>query len=406
MSQQDIVTQVSPLDYNTSVATNQNVSDSDADYNSIIHLNIRGKEFTITRDDLMSLPESILLCLFPNGVFLDVNGQVINNLTEDDIVYVNFDPFTFQYIINTFYKAQQDLVLMQQANNQLHPSVSYGGNGRHGHNNANGRQENILETKPAIIVLREDLDFYVIPPVEGLNAEQMKQLKLGVSARLLKNKLIFSGLGYKFEDDNGEGVQIHDQPGGDDSEEIVTENDTDTTGSNTIKKAKGLGPAEQHLFDMLCSSGFEVKDKWGCRSLEPNKCVISSLLLVRLKANPPTPAETPPDSPSLTPVASNVSTNARSRSRSRIAQLASNATRAALRSLSNKRNGNKTDSTQTKLLLFWRKPARKCWWSHGWANIEIDAPDLFDLESGKDEISVKVHIRRVWTLELSVIGVQ
>lgn len=43
MSQQDIVTQVSPQDYNTSVATNQNVSDSDADYNSIIHLNIRGK---------------------------------------------------------------------------------------------------------------------------------------------------------------------------------------------------------------------------------------------------------------------------------------------------------------------------------------------------------------------------
>ena len=37
-------------------------------------------------------------------VFLDVNGNVINNLTEDDIVYVNFDPQTFQYIINTFIK--------------------------------------------------------------------------------------------------------------------------------------------------------------------------------------------------------------------------------------------------------------------------------------------------------------
>lgn len=157
---------------------------------------------------------------------------------------------------------------------------------------------------------------------------------------------------------------------------------------------------------MLCSSGFEVKDKWGCRSLEPNKCVISSLLLVRLKTNPPPPPETPPDSPSLAPVASNASTNGRSRSRSRIAQLASNATRAALRSLSSKRNGNKSDNTQTKLLLFWRKPARKCWWSHGWVNIEVDAPDLFDLETGNGKMSVKVHIRRVWTLELSVIGVQ
>ena len=28
----------------------------------------------------------------------------------------------------------------------------------------------------------------------------MKQLKLGVSIQLLKNKLIFSGLGYKFEE--------------------------------------------------------------------------------------------------------------------------------------------------------------------------------------------------------------
>ena len=122
---------------------------------------------------------------------------------------------------------------------------------------------------------------------------------------------------------------------------------------------------------MLCSSGFEVKDKWGCRSLEPNKCVVSSLLLVRLKTNPP-PGETPPDSPSLDPITSQSSTttgggggNGRSRSRSRIAQLASSASRAALRSLSSKRN-KPDNSTQTKLLLFWRKPARKCWWSHDW----------------------------------------
>ena len=85
-----------------------------------------------------------------------------------------------------------------------------------------------------------------------------------------------------------------------------------------------------------------MKDKWGCRSLEPNKCVVSSLLLVRLKTNPP-PGETPPDSPSLDPVTSQSSTttgggggNGRSRSRSRIAQLASSASRAALRSLSSK----------------------------------------------------------------------
>ncbi|CAX40629.1 growth/cell cycle/stress response regulation protein, putative [Candida dubliniensis CD36] len=389
---QDIITQVTPHQQDsfntTSIDDQSDIGGGGGDYNSIIHLNIRGKEFTITRDDLMSLPESILLCLFPNGVFLDVNGNVINNLTEDDIVYVNFDPQTFQYIINTFYQAQQDLIQMSSnaTSSNLTPVTSHNNNNRH-HNH---RQENILETKPAIIVLREDLDFYVIPPFEGLNNEQMKQLKLGVSIQLLKNKLIFSGLGYKFEDEEEQDEQQN-------------------------KSSKGLGPAEQHLFDMLCSSGFEVKDKWGCRSLEPNKCVVSSLSLVRLKTNPP-PGETPPDSPSLDPVTSQSSTtgggNGRSRSRSRIAQLASSASRAASRSLSSKRN-KPDNSTQTKLLLFWRKPARKCWWSHDWVTIEIDAPELFKSMkninlngSNNNKMSVKVHIRRVWTLELSIIGVQ
>ena len=67
-------------------------------------------------------------------------------------------------------------------------------------------------------------------------------------------------------------------------------------------------------------------------------------------------------------------------------------------------------SNQTKLLLFWRKPARKCWWSDSEVEIELDAPGLFNgneevQNGGNKRIAVKVHIRRVWTLELSVIGV-
>lgn len=190
--------------------------------------------------------------------------------------------------------------------------------------------------------------------------------------------------------------------------------------------------------------GFDTKDKWGSRSLEPGKCVISSLSLVRLKTerekekerqrekelNQQTPSDTPPDSPSLTPTTSHASgttanangERSRSRPRSRIAQLASSASRAASRSLSLKRNSSsaKADPNQTKLLLFWRKPARKCWWSHGWITINIDVADLKELEedgSGGDtnggsangdggdpaKLSVKVHVRRVWTLELSII---
>lgn len=61
-------------------------------------------------------------------------------------------------------------------------------------------------------------------------------MKLGVSAQLLKNKLIFSGLGYKFEDDEGEGIQIHDKPG-----DVDQPSGEDTDTDSTTKNLKVLG---------------------------------------------------------------------------------------------------------------------------------------------------------------------
>lgn len=323
-------------------------ANSEVDYNSKIHLNIRGKPFAITRDELMSLPESILLSLFPNGVFLDVAGQVITNLTEDDVVFVNFDPDCFEYILRTFGDAQRDL----QESGALSP--------QHLGISRLDSAASVLQKKPAIIVLREDLDYYVIPPVPGCTQEDAKHLKLEVAARIVEANTIFLGLGY-------------DPLGG--------PNQT-------------LGPAEQHLFDMLCTSGFDRRERWGLRLMEPSRCVVQSLLLVRLVNAAPTP----PESPGLDPVTSNAST--RLRSRSRIALLANSASRAALRSLLRARKS--ADANHTKLLLFWRKPARKCWW----LSLEITVPtgDLGLAKLGP-EVTVKVHVRRVWTLELSVIGV-
>ena len=51
-------------------------------------------------------------------------------------------------------------------------------------------------------------------------------------------------------------------------------------------------------------------------------------------------------------------------------------------------NSNAVGMAQ-KLLLFWRKPARRCWWE----GVELD--NVFGVE-GK----LKVWIRRVWTLEM------
>lgn len=350
----NIITQVSQESLGIPAINNYEDASTHSDYNSKIYMDIRGTLFSTTRDELMSLPESILLLLFPNGVFLDVHGQVITNLTELDVVYVNFDPHCFEYILDSFGKAHKDLQTM--LGSHLTPQIS----------STSMRMDtaaSVLQTKPAIIVLREDLDFYVIPPVSGCLADDMRHLKLEVGASILRQQLVFLGLGYN--------VQM----------------------PPTVHQK--LGPAEQHLFDMLCTSGFSRGEIWGLRSMEPDKCVVQSLLLVRLNNTP----STPPESPSLAPVMSNASAN--SRSRSRIASLASSATRAASRSMSRSRKQN--DANLTKLLLFWRKPARKCWWSNETAAVTTEGLNLGKL--GKT-IDVKLHVRRVWTLELSVVGVQ
>lgn len=344
MSNPDIITQVSqdagPM---RPEATTQ--MDEDADLNSIIKLNIRGKMFHITRDELMSLPESILLCLFPNGVFVDVDGNVITNLTEDDIVYVNFSPECFQYIVDSFGAAAQRLPPSSQP--EIYDSYTT-------------PDIEVLNEKPSIIVLREDLDYYVIPPRKGISPQGVRAIKSAAGSYLVSRNKVFEGLGYA--------------PG------------------------KKLGPAEEHLLEMLCSSGFNVESDWGHRCSEPGKTVLTSLALVDL-VHPEQQQE--PESPSLNPVSSN---NTKVSRRSRIVELAGNAARSASRSVSRNRSSSRTKSagTSSKLLLFWRKPARKCWWSDD--EVELKIPGLLHTD-GLSDASIRLHIRRVWTLELSVIGV-
>lgn len=348
---ENIITQVTQ-DVGFPPSSTYDDSDLNIDYNMNIHMLIRDTAFTVTRDELMSLPESILLCLFPNGVFLDSKGLVISNLSEEDTVCVNYDPGCFSYILNSFAAALKDLRLTPLPSSTSLPE------------SRTRNSDNLLLQKPAIIDLREDLDFYVIPPVKGINAEQMLLLKRIAASELTRNKSIFSGLGYV----------------------------PPVLGSTTTPTK--LGPAEQHLFDMLCSSGFDADGEWGSRVVEPNRSVILSLLLIRLTNKS---APTPPELPSSYQVESDSS--CRSRSKSRITMLASSAARTASRSLSRSRKN--ADRTQNKLLLFWRKPARKCWWSQQVIPISPNEdPFLSEIPH------LNIHLRRVWTLELLVIGVQ
>ena len=96
------------------------------------------------------------------------------------------------------------------------------------------------------------------------------------------------------------------------------------------------------------SSGFNHDDIWGHRAGEPNKAVVCSLALARLRSD-----------------------------------------------IKGNEMGNNAVGMAQKLLLFWRKPARRCWW---------EGVNLTDVE-GVDG-PLKVWIRRVWTLEMSVIGLR
>ena len=186
-----------------------------------------------------------------------------------------------------------------------------------------GSARDMLQDRAGIIVLREDLDFYAIPPKADIEQPEMIEVKRAAGRALLEQDGIFSGL----------------------------------------KRSEDSGTTEQHLIEMLTAGytlsfvvhalkqtdlfrGFNNDDRWGHRAGEPNKAVICSLALARLRTD--------------------------------------------IRGNTNDPASNNAVGMAQKLLLFWRKPARRCWWE----GIELDNVE------GMEGKRLKVWIRRVWTLEM------
>ncbi|KAI0174235.1 hypothetical protein BJ166DRAFT_574538 [Pestalotiopsis sp. NC0098] len=264
-----------------------------------ISMDLRGTRFVLSRDELLTLPEFVLLSLFPNGLFPEGH---MGGFAEGDAVQVDYDPASLQYMLDFFRNVAQTIPTEKSPDASpdggVTPIDSLGG----------GRDDG--SKRAGIIVLREDLDFYVIPPRKDIEQKEMIEVKRAAARALLKQDGIFSGL----------------------------------------KRSDEPGTTEAHLIEMLTagSSGFNHDDRWGHRAGEPNKAVVCSLALARLRSD--------------------------------------------IRG--NDMSGNAVGMAQ-KLLLFWRKPARRCWW---------EGVDLKDVE-GIDG-SLRVWIRRVWTLEMSVIGLR
>ncbi|CEO61138.1 Putative General stress response protein Whi2 [Penicillium brasilianum] len=262
-----------------------------------ITLDLRGTRFTLSRDELLTLPEFVLLSLFPNGLLPDGH---MGGFHEGDIYPVDYDPASLQFMLDFFRSVAQSIPSSL-------PSASTSPDLEVPDVMQNPARE-MLQDRAGIIVLREDLDFYVIPPRPDIGHEEMLEVKRAAGRALLKQDGIFSGL----------------------------------------RKSEEVGSTEQHLIEMLTAGGFDREDHWGHRAPEPNKAVICSLALAKLRTD-----------------------------------------------IRGDLSNNNTVGMAQKLLLFWRKPARRCWW---------EGVDLDDVEGVDGQ--VKVWIRRVWTLEMSVIGLR
>lgn len=267
-----------------------------------ITLELRGTRFTLSRDELLTLPEFVLLSLFPNGLLPDGH---MNSYHDGDVYPVDYDPNSLQYMLEFFRNVAQTIPVSSASPTTASEHTAEAVPVEPTHDST----RDMLQDRAGIIVLREDLDFYAIPPYRDISQPEMIEVKRAAGEALLRQNGIFSGL----------------------------------------RKSEEPGTTEQHLIEMLTAGGFNHEDKWGHRAGEPNKAVICSIALARLrtdiKGNDPA-------------------------------------------------NSNAVGMAQ-KLLLFWRKPARRCWW------------EGVELENVKGvEGKLKVWIRRVWTLEMSVIGLR
>ncbi|KDQ52497.1 hypothetical protein JAAARDRAFT_40092 [Jaapia argillacea MUCL 33604] len=295
-----------------------------------LHLDLRGKRFTVDRETIMNLPESVLLCLFPNGLVLSRQSVALSDggeNEEDEEVYgVDFDPECFSYVL-AFFRNAADAFYGTSTTPGLFAAQQHLIDGSPSPDMGPAPSQNPLLTKQAIIVLREELEYFSIPPKDtgagtdghGIANDTLLEVKRKCGAYLLAKRNIFTAL------------------------------------QRNVNKENNI--AEQHLIDMLCMSGFDREDEWGYRAVEPSRCCISSIALVLLKTGI---VHHPVTANGDRPVTVDYS------------QM----------------------STAQKLLLFWRKPARKCWWD----GIEFDLP----LNDGTTH-KVKLWARRVWTLELSLV---
>jgi ATP-binding cassette subfamily F protein 3 len=171
----------------------------------------RGTRFTLSRDELLTLPEFVLLSLFPNGLLPDGH---MNSFHEGDIYPVDVGRSkeslrilrnTYIYLSDLIFPSQYDPASLQymleffRAVAQSIPSSSPSPTTSPDADTIpiepmQGSARDMLQDRAGIIVLREDLDFYAIPPRADIEQPEMIEVKRAAGKTLLKQDGIFSGL--------------------------------------------------------------------------------------------------------------------------------------------------------------------------------------------------------------------
>lgn len=126
----------------------------------------------------------------PQNASLPRSSTLRNLVSNIDIHFTDltsqYDPASLQYMLDFFRNVAQSIPTESSPNaspdSGTVPIDSLGGRGEDGSKRA------------GIIVLREDLDFYVIPPRADISQMEMIEVKRATSRALLKQDGIFSGL--------------------------------------------------------------------------------------------------------------------------------------------------------------------------------------------------------------------
>jgi hypothetical protein len=197
----------------------------------------------------LTLPESILVVMFPQGFVLD--GQ-----DEEPFCNVDFSVECLNYILSYYRKAQKAFKANYYSNEFAEDAYL-------AHAVASGIPLSPLLTKQGIIILREELEFFIVPRTKSSMERSKEEVVEGKQAN---NSIMLSNLKKKC------GQLLV-------KEDLIFE----ALLKSIIEKEKlEENVAEYHLIDMLCTAGFSRKDHWSFRATEPNRTCITSLSLVSL----------------------------------------------------------------------------------------------------------------------------